>query len=369
MWVADADWPTAEPVIKALVKRARHGIFGYTKPGPRHNQAIQTWVKQNYDWEIDTDWIIYTNGVVPSISFILKTYLGSNDPVIVQPPVYYPFFRVVKNRKQPLIENPLVYNERYQINFGQLSSKLNQIESNQSTTGTCKGSLILCSPHNPVGRVWTTRELKQLGELCLNHDLMVISDEIHADFTFEGHQHHSFASLTPQLRKNSITLLSPSKAFNLAGISQSVAIIPNSSWRQKFQDSRGYLLGSGTIFGLEALHAAYTKGQDWLNRQLDYLQDNRDYALSYVRNNIPGIQPVPPEGTYLLWLDCRELQLSKEELEELMTKKAEVGVDFGHWFGTGGEGFLRLNMACPRDRLKEGLKRIKGACIQYFRTA
>lgn len=361
MWVADADWPTAKPVIEAIKKRANHGIFGYTQPGEEHDEIVINWLKRRFNWEIKADWIVYTNGIVPSISVAVRTFTQPGDEVILQPPVYYPFFTAVRNGGRHIVHNQLSFNNgSYSIDFADLEKKF-QSGKNYTSRSSRARLIILCSPHNPVGRVWNEEELRKLGEICVENDVMIISDEIHADLTFNGHKHIPFASLSEEFAHRSITMIAPTKTFNLPGLHTSVIIIPNQKIRKLFNNASERLLSGRDLFGLTALKAAYTQCDDWLEAQLAYLQDNMEFTIKYFQENIPQIGVVKPEGTYLVWLDCRNLPLDPRCLDDFMVNKARVALDRGTWFGPGGEGFMRLNIACPRSLLQEGLKRIKKA--------
>lgn len=280
----------------------------------------------------------------------MKKYLGEMT-----------FYPAIKNSGTQVNNNQLLYDgNSYQIDFADLESKFKAGEGYPSQSSRAK-LIILCSPHNPIGKVWAKDELMKLGKICLENDAIIISDEIHADFIFRGHEHIPFSSLSEELAHVSITMMAPSKSFNIPGLPASVIIIPNSKIRKLFSDATECLLNQGSIFGLVALKAAYTHGEDWLKAQLEYLQRNMELALEYFREKIPQINAVEPEGTYLLWLDCHQLEFDPQKLEEFMINEARVGLDSGTWFGPGGEGFMRLNIACPRSLLEEGLHRIEEA--------
>jgi len=353
MWVADSDWPTAPVILEAMRKRLEHGIFGYTFPGEELNDVIVKWVKRRYKWDIKADWIVYTNGVVNSLNIAIKSWTHPGDDVIVQTPVYYPFFTSIKNNGCNILNNVLIYdNGKYIIDFEDLELKLKDAEKRIKL-------LILCNPHNPVSRVWTEEEQKRLGELSLKYNVLVISDEIHADFIFKGYQHIPFASISSDFARNSITFMAPSKTFNIAGLSTSLAIISDPYLRKEFMDMKAGILNEGNIFGLTAMKAAYENGEDWLEAQLDYLEGNKDFAIKYINEEIPQIKVAKIEGTYLLWLDFRALKLAQKDLNEMFLNVARLGLDFGDWFGPGGEGFARFNLAAPRSIIEDGLQRIK----------
>ncbi|MGM0409590.1 MAG: MalY/PatB family protein [Bacillota bacterium] len=357
MWVADSDWPTAPAIIEAIKKRSEHGVFGYTFPAKELKETIVNWVSKHYNWDIKKEWIVFSNGVVPSLNIAVNSFTNPGDEVVIQSPVYYPFYSAVTNNGCQIVNNQLKEsNLEYSFNFDDLREKLKDKARSQSRAK----ALILCNPHNPVGRVWSEKELRELGKICIENNLKIISDEIHSDFIYDNNKHIPIASINSDFRENTLTFMAPSKTFNIAGLNSSFAIIPNKNLRKEFEINKNGLVGSGNIFGLVAMKAAYSKGEEWLKEQLDYLEENRDFAVDYINNNISEIKTKKIEGSYLLWLDCRDLNLSQEELKDLFINKVKVALDPGDWFGKGGEGFMRLNLACPRDTLKEGLEKIKG---------
>lgn len=384
MWVADSDWKAPQVVIEAIRDRVNHGVFGYTEPGEELNKAVVKWVKERYGWHIEAEWLVYTSGVVPAINITLQTMTGPGGNVVIQPPVYYPFFSAVKKSGANLIENQLVLEgNQYKIDFEDLEEKLAEVSKLKKEMGNRDNSvceddikdtnqensnniLILCSPHNPVGRVWSKEELNRLGELCLKYNFLVISDEIHADLVYTGYNHIPIASISDRITQNTITMIAPSKTFNLAGLGAAVTIIPDKKMRESFVKTMRGLVPSGNVIGYTAMEATYSKGEEWLEGQLKYLKENRNYLIQFIGKYIPGIKVIKPEGTYLVWLDCRGLEFSNKDLERFMIEKAKVGLNAGTWFGSGGEGFMRLNIACPRSVLKEGLTRIKDA-VQTFK--
>lgn len=357
MWVADSDWPTAPAIIDAIRERTKHGVFGYTFPDKELKEIIVNWVSNHYNWDIKKEWIVFSNGVVPSLNIAINTFTNPGDEVVIQSPVYYPFYSAVTNNGCQIVNNQLKENDlEYSFDYEDLKEKLKDKARSQSRAK----ALILCNPHNPVGRVWSEKELRELGKICIEKDLKIISDEIHSDFIYDNNKHIPIASINSDFRENTVTFMAPSKTFNIAGLNSSFAIIPNEKLRKEFEVIKNGLVGSGNIFGLEAMKAAYSKGEEWLKEQLAYLEKNRDYAVDYINNKISRIKTKKIEGSYLLWLDCRDLNLSQEELKDLFINKVKVALDPGDWFGKGGEGFMRLNLACPRDTLKEGLEKIKG---------
>ena len=358
MWVADSDWPTAPAVIDAIKARTEHGAFGYSFPDEKLKQVIVNWLKKHYDWKIKKEWIVFSNGVVPSLNIAVQSLTNNGDEVIIQPPVYYPFKSAVQNNGAVVINNQLINDSgKYKFDFENLKNTLKDSSKELSRAKL----LILCSPHNPVGRVWSQKELEELGEICLENNIKILSDEIHADFVYGDNKHTPIASLNEDLAQNTLTFMAPSKSFNIAGLNSSFVIIKNESLRKEFHVNKSGLVGTGNIFGLEAMKAAYQKGEKWLSEQLSYLDQNMDYAVNYINNKIPGISTKKPEGTYLLWLDCRKLDMTDRELQEFFIKKAELALDPGEWFGKGGSRFMRMNLACPRSTVKKGLEKLEKA--------
>jgi len=354
MWVADMELKSPKPVIEAIKNAAEHGVYGYTSRPDSYYQAIIDWIKKRHNWEVEKDWISYSPGVVPALSFIIKAFTQPGDKIIVQPPVYYPFFRVIEDNGCQIVNNPLkIKNNKYVMDLEDLEKKIDDSQVK---------ILILCSPHNPVGRVWQIEELRKLGEICLKHNLIVVSDEIHADILFKGYRHTPFASISQEFAQNSITCTAPSKTFNLAGLQTSAIIIPNKEYNRIYNNMLNSLaLNENNYFGLVALEAAYKYGEEWLNQLLSYLNENLEFLIKYFEEKIPKIKAIRPEGTYLIWLDCRQLGLKSKDLNSFMIKKAKVALDDGCWFGKEGEGYVRINIACPRSFLEEGLKRIETA--------
>ncbi|OAA31711.1 cystathionine beta-lyase [Kosmotoga arenicorallina S304] len=354
MWVADMDFRSPPALIEALTERAKHGVFGYTARNDGFYQSFIDWVKVRHDWDIKRKWIIASPGVVPSIAIAVQAFTKPGEKVLLQTPVYYPFFDVIKNNNRELAVNELRYsNGRYEMDFDSLEKEIDDKTK----------LLILCSPHNPVGRVWTKDELKTLGEICLRKGVIVLSDEIHSDIVYSGSKHTPFAKISEELSEISITCMAPSKTFNIAGLETSLTIVPNSKLRKVFEN-RLYdqlFMRLGNIFGINATEMAYRHGKEWLDELLEYLERNRDYAVKYINENIPGIKPVKPEGTYLLWLDFRGLGMNDNEIRNLLLHRAKVALGHGPIFGKGGEGFQRLNFACPRTLLEKGLAKIEKA--------
>ena len=354
MWIADMEFRSPQPVIEAIKKATEHGIYGYTSRPLSYYQAIIDWMEKRYNWKIKKDWIAYSPGVVPALSLIIRAFCQPGDKVIIQPPVYYPFFRVIENNGCHILKNSLkIENGRYVMDFEDLERKIDDSRVK---------ILIFCSPHNPVGRVWQKEELIRLGEICLKNDVIVISDEIHADILFKGYKHTPFASISYEFAQNSIICTSPSKTFNLAGLQTSTNIIPNKKYYKIYNNILNSLeLSENNVFGMVALEAAYRDGEEWLEQLLSYLNENLEFLMKYFKERIPKIRVIKPEGTYLVWLDCRQLGFNTKALNDFMIKKAKVALDDGYWFGIEGEGFMRINIACPRSFLEEGIKRIENA--------
>lgn len=353
LWIADMDFAAPPGVVDAINRAARHRIYGYHTRPQSFYQAAVDWVGRRHGWQVKLEWVINAPGVVPSIIAAILALTDPGDEVIIQPPVYPPFFSCVTKNGRQLVENPLrCADGRYEMDFDDLERKIS------SKTRM----LILCSPHNPVGRVWTQAELTRLNEICLQHDIMVLADEIHSDLVFKGHKHIPVAALHDDAQRNTVTCISPSKTFNIAGFYTSYVIIADQSKRKKFLRVLEALeISQGNSFGVIAAEAAYRTGEGWLEDLLPYLEANADFMADYIAENIPGISMSKPEGTYLGWLDCRRLTIDSRDLKEFFVRKAKVGLNDGRTFGVQGEGFVRLNFGCPRSTLAEGLERIRQA--------
>jgi cystathionine beta-lyase len=352
LWVADMDFRCPEPVVQALVQRAQHGIYGYTAQTASYHEAVVGWMYRRHGWRISPEWICTTPGVVPALNMMVRTFVSPGEAVLIQPPVYYPFFSAIKANGARLVTNPLALeNGRYTMDFADLETKIQD---------PAVRMLILCSPHNPVGRVWSREELTRLGEICLEREILVIADEIHGDLIHRGYDFTSFGRLDEPLARRAIICTAPSKTFNLAGLHTSNILIPDEELRSRFEKTLhgNGLFGIGT-FGVVALEAAYNHGEEWLEQVIDYIGDNLQFLQDYIHANVPRLTVIRPEGTYLVWLDCRGLGLDKWELKRLMLDQARVYLDEGFIFGPEGEGFERINIACPRSVLAEALARIK----------
>jgi cysteine-S-conjugate beta-lyase len=351
MWVADMDFHPPEEVIDAIRDRIDHGVFGYTFVPFSVTEAIQDWMKNRHDCEFKKSSIVFSEGVVPSISSAIRAYTEKGDRVLVHSPVYTPFFNMVKNNDRTLVTSNLIYeNDRYELDFEDFEAKLKDGVK----------MFILCNPHNPGGRVWTRDELERIGDLCLKYDCLIVSDEIHSDLVFKPNVHIPIASIKEEFKEITTTFIAPSKTFNLAGIQASAAIIPNKELKAKFkevQQQQGFF--TLNTFAIAGMEAAYRKGEEWLEELLTYLDENMQLATQYINENLPALKPMKADATYLLWIDCRELGLSDEELKEKLLYKGKLALEPGTKYGEGGEGFVRMNLACPRETLNEGLKRLK----------
>lgn len=353
MWVADMDFMSSPAVVDALINRAAHGIYGYTIMPDSYYISIIDWLKRRHGWIINKEWITHSPGVVTALSILVSCLTSPGDKVIIQSPVYPPFYDVVIQRNRKLVTNNLILEDnRYTMDLKDLEDK---IDSSVKL-------LLLCNPHNPVGRVWDKEELERLGKICAKHNIIVISDEIHCDLIYEGNKHTPFASISEEFKMNSITCISTSKSFNLAGLKTCNLIIENSYIKELYEKKLKMLsLHSESFFGITAVEAAYNHGEEWLNQLLIYLEGNLNFLLDYFEKNINGVKVIKPQGTYLVWLDFRELGMNKENIENWMYQKAKLALNEGSMFGENGEGFLRMNIACPRGNLEEGLSRIRKA--------
>ncbi len=357
LWVADMDFPAPEAVTDAIINRARHPIYGYSAPGKEYYDSIIKWNKKRHDFQIERDWIVYSPGVVPAINWLIQSFTEPGDKIIIQEPVYHPFRLGIEANGCIAIKNQLKFDgSKYVMDYEDFEASIDE-----------KTKLfILCSPHNPVGRVWTLEELKKIGEICLKHNLLVIADEIHGDLIYKGYKHIPFASISESFAKHSITLNAPSKTFNLAGLQCSNVIIPDEGLRNRFKETldRAHIQGP-TPFGIVGVQAAYEQGENWLEEVLSYVEANLDFMIRYFEENLPKAKVIRPEGTYLVWIDFTKLDLSREELNKLLLEKASVALNDGYMFGESGNKYQRINIACPRILLEEGLKRISEVLKEY----
>ena len=361
LWVADMDLPVAKPIIDALKKRVEHPFYGYSQAGTSVLNSVVERMKRKFNWNIKPEWIVFTPGVVPALHVAVRSLTHPGDEVILQEPTYHPFFPVVVNSGCKIVNNGLkMNNNRYEIDYKGLEEKFHSKSRSFQETGRIK-TIIFCNPHNPVGRLWKRDEIIKMGEIAINNGAVVISDEIHCEILFKDQKHTPFASISKKFEQNSIVCMSPSKTFNLAGLEVSTIIIPNKKLRDNFINTRSGIVPNPNLFGYIALEAAYNHGDEWLEQVLDYLQKNLDYLKQYLENKIPNIRVVDPEGTYLIWLDCRDLGMDNQTLSNFMKKKAKVGLEDGFIFGESGSGFMRMNIACSRSVLHEALNRIENA--------
>ena len=351
LWVADMDFRTAPGIIERAVADARLGIYGYTDSKDDYFQTVAAWYRDYFGWETRKEWLVKTPGIVFAICMAVQALTKAGESVLIQQPVYYPFTAVVRDNDRKLVNNELVLKDgHYEIDFEDFEKKI--VENDVKM-------FVLCSPHNPVGRVWSVEELRRMGEICLRYDVKVVSDEIHSDFVYEGRQHHVFTMVEPEFEKISIICTAPSKTFNLAGLQISNIFISDPQIREAFKRQMmavGY--SQVNMIGLHACKAAYETGREWLEELKAYLRGNLDYVRSYLEENLPQIKLIEPEGTYLIWLDCRGLGLREEELEYLIVHEAKLWLDAGTIFGKAGAGFERINIACPRVVLEEAMARL-----------
>ncbi len=352
LWVADMDFATLDEVKNALIEKANYGVFGYSEPKERYFNALNNWFKVNHNWDIDTSKVVLACGVVLAIAATIRALTKENDAVLICQPVYYPFEETIKVNNRKLVVSELKnINNHYEVDFNDFEKKI--VENDVKL-------FILCNPHNPVGRVWTREELERIGDICLKHNVFVISDEIHADFTYEGHKHIVFATVKKEFENNCIVCTAPTKTFNLAGLHISNIYIPNDDVRRKYKLEMAKIgYSQSNVMGIIACQAAYESGALWLKELKQYLKSNLDFVRDYINNNLKDIFLIEPEGTYLLWLDCRKLNLSNRELHDFINNKAKVWVDDGYVFGEGGSGFIRINIACPKQTLYKALENIR----------
>ena len=361
MWVADMDFPAARPIVEALQKRAEHPFYGYTKVSPALINAVVDRLRRMFNWKIQPEWIVFTPGVIPALSVAVRAFTHPGDEVILQEPVYFPFFHVVTLNGCKIVNNGLkLIRGRYQMDYVDLKSKFHPGMSVHADHSRVK-AMILCNPQNPIGRLWSKEEVTRAGEIVINHGAVMISDEIHCEILYKGYQHTPFAAISDEFAQNSVVCMAPSKTFNLAGLHASTIIIPNKKLRQNFNDQMLGIVPGPNVFGLIAMEAAYRYGDEWLAQLLDYLNGNLKITMEYFSKRIPKIKVIKPQGTYLVWLDCRKLGLDNQALKSFMSDKARVGFDDGFLFGAAGSGFERMNIACPRTILLEALARIEKA--------
>jgi len=353
MWVADMDFEAPPAVVQAIRSRADHGVFGYPLVPPSFFAAAIGWLERRHGWEVQKSWMAMTPGIVPALNYCVRAFTGRTDPVIIQTPVYHPFYYAIENNGRRVVRNALRFDgRRYTMDLDDLRTKID-------APGRM---LILCSPHNPSGRVWTREELEALGRIAVERDLLVVADEIHHDLVYGGHRHQVFAALSPELAQQTITCIAPSKTFNTAGLTTAAVIAPNPDLHKKFEDEAersGFDLGNA--LGIVAFEAAYAHGGDWLDELLPYLEANVDFLEKFLAERLPKVKLVRPEGTYLALLDCRDLGIDPDALNDFFLRKARVYFSDGKIFGDEAAGFVRINFGCPRALLLEALERVERA--------
>lgn len=360
MWVADMDFRTAPAITEALKRRMEHGIFGYTRVPDAYYDAVTRWFGGRHGWTVDRDWIIYTSGVVPAISAVIKALTEPGDKVIVQTPVYNCFFSSIRNNGCEIVSSPLLRcGDTYEMDFADLERKAADPRAKV---------MLLCNPHNPAGRVWTPDELTRLGNICLQNDVTVVSDEIHCELVYPGHKYTPFASLSEAFLHRSVACVSPSKAFNIAGLQIANIVVYDTDLRRRIDKAININeVCDVNPFGVEATIAAYNEGGEWLGQLIDYLYANYQTMADFCRTELPDFPIVRLEGTYLVWMDCRRLGLASEELEEKLVGEARLWLNAGTMYGAEGEGYMRWNIACPRSVMLDGLHRFRDFVRQYLR--
>lgn len=353
LWVADMDFATPECIRKAILKRAEHEIYGYSIKPESYYTSIQNWLKTKHNWSIAKENIEFSPGVVPGLVISILALTNPGDKIIVQTPVYFPFFTSIEGNNREMLINPLKEkNGYYEMDFDDLKSKIDSKTK----------MILLSSPHNPVGRVWKKEELEELIDICFENDIIILSDEIHADLVFKPHKHIPLASISEKAKQQTLTFMAPSKTFNMAGLSTSFVIIENENYHKKYKALiESYHLSGGNLFGTVGTEAAYLHGEDWLKQMLIYTEENIDFVTDYLKKNIPSIHFLKPEGTYLLWINFKALKMNDNELKEFLVHQAEIGLNQGIIFGENGTGYMRMNVACPRALLKKALTQLKSA--------
>ncbi len=336
------------------LKRVQYGIFGYEYKADDYFNAITGWYKRRHGWTLDSRHLAAVPGVLSAIAILINQHSGEGDGVIIQPPVFFEFRSVIKSNRRRIVKNPLeLIDGKYQMDFDDLARKAAVPENK---------IMIVCNPHNPVGRVWTREELSQVGEICRRHNVLVISDEIHGDIVYPQHRYTPFASLSDEIAQGAVSCLSPAKTFNIAGMVNAMAVIPNENYRKQFRAfAHRYQINKANVFALAAIETVYTQGDDWLNALLDYLQSNVNFMRTYFSKNLPQVKLVEPEGTFLAWLDFRALGLDAKVLEKFLAQEAKIAVSPGYWFGREGAGYARMNIAVPRSILQKAVSRLTTA--------
>lgn len=351
LWVADMDFPAPNEINDALIERAKHGIYGYTFIDDSIKNNVINWINKRHHWEINANWLTFSPSVITSLYNAIATFTKPNDKILIQTPVYTPFFSVIKDSGRKIIENPLIYkNDTYEMDFTDLEEQFSQGVK----------AMVFCSPHNPVGRVWKKTELERLAELALKYNVLILSDEIHADLVFKPNKHIPIASLSEELSNQTITFMSPTKTFNLAGLHVSYIVTPNPKKRIEMEKTltlQGFRMLN--TMGVVALNAAYQYGEAWLEKLLIIIEENKKYVINRLPTETNGkIKVIDSEGTYLLWLDFQALNMEDKKLQRFLVEEAKVGLNAGSSYGTVGEQFMRINLACHKETLEEAINRI-----------
>lgn len=360
LWVADMDFETPSFITDALKKRLEHSLFGYTKEPDDLWPSVIDWVRDHHQWELKPEWLTYIPGIVRGMGMVVNVFLKEDEKVIVQPPVYHPFFLTPEGNHRGVVRNPLkkLENGYYEMDFENLEKVADE---------KCK-LLILSNPHNPAGLCWSKETLQRLAHFCYTHKILVVSDEIHCDMALWDNKHIPFATVSKEAEQNSITFSAPSKTFNIAGIVSSWAIVPNDEIREKFYSwLEANEMNAPHLFSPIATIAALREGEEWRREMLHYVEKNIDFVIDYCREYIPAIRPLRPQASFLVWLDCRELGLNHDQLQDLFVDKAHLALNDGEMFGQGGEGYMRLNVAEPQSVLKQALEQLREAVQKYSR--
>jgi len=352
MWVADMDFETPSFIQEAVKKRAQHPIYGYSIKPKSYFDSIINWMEKRHQWKVKREHIAFSPGVVPGLVLALMTFSKPGDKIVVQSPVYFPFFSSVLDNGRQLVVNELLEKDNYYtIDFVDLEKKLKDTKTKV---------LLISNPHNPVGRVWKQEELEKMVALCLKYEVLLFSDDIHADLIFDGYKHRVAANISPEAKQICISFMAPSKTFNMAGLSTSFVIIQDDNKRKAFENTiEAYHLGLGNLFGTVALEAAYEEGEEWLGELMSYLKKNTELVADFLKKNIPQITFAKPEATYLLWLNCKSLQLNDKDLASFFVNKARLGLNNGSVFGAGGAGYMRMNIACPTSVVRKALMQLQ----------
>ncbi|MEG2865371.1 MAG: PatB family C-S lyase [Mucinivorans sp.] len=352
LWIADMDFPCADPIIEAIHRRTRHGIFGYCLREEGYWLSVQNWLERRSGWWVPTETMLHSPGVVAGVAFAMLANTEKGDGVMIQPPVYHPFANVININERRVVNNPLIHtDDGYRIDFEDFERKAAESKV-----------FILCNPHNPSGRAFTREELLRMGEICLRHSVVIISDEIHSDFVYAPRHHTHIASLSPELAARTVTLIAPSKSFNVAGFCTAVAIIPDEKLREGYTHQMMKIhLDNSNICGAVALQTAYNECEDWLDQIMKYLESNIDFVLDFLKKNLPNVHCHKPEATFLMWLDFRDWGLTEEQLDDFLIHKAYLGMNHGSMFGVEGTCFQRMNIGAPRATIERALNQLLAA--------